>query len=186
MQPKEASAAINFVLPYIWGIVDDTVNISNIDASIIENFHSLGQKRIVPKQSNEIDFNRPSGLIKAKFVYAYDASYGKLNSIFDVKNDFNITTSFDTSIINIDLGVQSNIPYRVYIKNHWIDVSVGSYLSMSTTLIRNLYLHSQHTVDIGKTLPTGQRIPANVPIRILYHNNNGVQKKISFFVEYLY
>lgn len=122
MQPTEASAAINFVLPYIWGVVDNTVTIDNIDSSILEYFHAMGQKKIAPKQSNEITFVT-GPIFKAKFVYAYDATYGDLNSIFDVKNDFNVTTSFDSSVINVDLGASpSPIPYKVYIKNHWIDV----------------------------------------------------------------
>ena len=123
MQTKEVSTGYNFVLPYIFGVIDNNVNVGNIDASILENFHANGNKIIVPKQSNEVEFTRPSGIVKAKFVYAYDASYGNLNSIFDVKNDFNVTTSFDSTIVNIDLGVVTNIPYKVYIKSHWIDVS---------------------------------------------------------------
>ena len=122
MAPAEASAEIRFVNPYTWGVVDDVIDVNNIDSSIIE-YLITQNKLIVPKQSNEIDFIRPLGITKAKFVYAFDASYGDLKSIFDVKNDFNVLTSFDSTIINITHGATSGLPYKVYIKEHWIDVS---------------------------------------------------------------
>jgi len=121
MPPAEASAAIKFVNPYIFGIINTP---GSIDSSTLEYFHSIGQKKVVPKQSNEIEFIRPTGIIKARFIYAYDASYEDLKNIFDIRNDFNVTSSFNAPIIiNIDLGVQTNIPYKVYVKSHWIDVS---------------------------------------------------------------
>ena len=87
---------------------------------------------IVPEQTNQIDYDVSANYTKLKFVYAYPASYNDLASIFDVKNDFNVTTSFDSSIINVKmsgpLGPGPFIPYKVYIKNHWIsftpDVSI--------------------------------------------------------------
>jgi len=124
MQPAEASADIKFVNPYTWGVVSDTINAGNITPSILYGFMALGNKLITPKQTNEINFVRDPSMFKIKFVYAYDASYGDLSSIFDVKNDFNVTTSFDSTIINLTLGASpSPIPYKVYIKSHWIDVS---------------------------------------------------------------
>lgn len=67
-----------------------------------------------------------------------------------------------------------------------VSANAGSYIAMCAKLIPNLYLHSIDKIEIGKDLPTGQRIPKNLPVRVHYHNNNGVAKKISFFVEYLY
>ena len=119
----DVSIGLKFVEPYIWGIVDDTINSGNISASIIQEFRNAGQKLIVPKKSNEIDFERPSGMFKIKFVYAYPETYGDLVNIFDVRNDFNVTSSFEYTTISINLGAPTLIPYRVYIKRHWIDVS---------------------------------------------------------------
>ena len=128
VDPYEVSVGIQFVNPYIWGIVGDEVTIGNVDHNILENLHSLGQKIICPKQSNLVNFVRPNGMVKVKFLYAYDATYGELSSILDTKNNFSVTTSFSSTIVNINLGVQTNIPYRVYIKNHWIDVQTFSLL----------------------------------------------------------
>jgi hypothetical protein len=124
MQPAEASTSIQFFNPYIFGIVDDSINILNISSADIMNLYSLGNKIISPKQNHEINFIRTSGF-KIKFVYAYDASYGDLSSVFDVKNDFNVTTSFDSKTLNLNTpwANPSPIPYKVYIKSHWIDVS---------------------------------------------------------------
>lgn len=65
-------------------------------------------------------------------------------------------------------------------------LSPGTYLSMTVKIIPYLYFSTPTTIDIGKTMPTGNRIPANVKIRIKYYNNNGKAKKMSFFVEYLF
>lgn len=67
-----------------------------------------------------------------------------------------------------------------------VSANAGSYIAMCTKLIPSLYLHSMDKIEIGKDFPTGQRIPKNFPVRVYYNNNNGVAKKISFFVEYLY
>ena len=67
-----------------------------------------------------------------------------------------------------------------------VSANAGSYVAMCAKIIPELYLHSIDKIEIGKDLPTGQRIPKNIPIRVHYHNNNGVAKKVSFFVEYLY
>jgi hypothetical protein len=122
MPPVEVSIGYKFVLPYIWGVVNNEITIDNITPSIIEGFHSIGQKIISEEKSREIIYNRPSGMIKMKFLYAYDASYNELKSIFDIKNDFNVINSFDTKILNLSLNGQSGIPYRIYLKNHWINV----------------------------------------------------------------
>lgn len=130
MPPAEASAAINFVNPYTWGVIDTTVtDISTgtnpvILENIIKGFLNGGHKLIVPKQSNLIDFIKdPSMGIKMKFIYAYDASYGFLNSIFDIRNNFNVTTSFESTNVNLTGIGPSPIPYKIYIKTHWVNVS---------------------------------------------------------------
>ena len=124
MQPTEASAAIQFVPPYIWGVCPDEYTINSSDASLTALLTSLyvaGQKIIEPKQTNEVIFD--SSIFKAKFIYAYPAAYGDLSSIFDVKNDFNVTTSFDSKDLNYQYQSSPILPYKIYIKNHWINVS---------------------------------------------------------------
>ena len=128
MPVAEASTSLQFVNPYTWGVIDTTitdVNIGNITSNIIEGLlNDPSSKLIVPKQDNKINFIKdPSMGYKLKFVYAYDASYGELNSIFDSGNNFNVTTSFDTKILDLSIGAPTLIPYRIYIKSHWIDVS---------------------------------------------------------------
>lgn len=113
---------IGFVEPYYYGVVPNNINAGNIDQTVIKQYAQ--GKLIVPEQNNEIVFDS-SGLTKLKFFYAYDASYGDLSSIFDVKNDFNVTTSFDITSVNISGRPFEPGPkeYRVYLKSHWIDVS---------------------------------------------------------------
>lgn len=123
MPAFDVSIDLKFIEPYIWGVVDDTINKNNINATILEDFKNSGQKLILPKKSNEIDFIRPNGMFKIKFVYAYPENYGGLRSIMDTKNDFNVMSSFDYLTLNIDLGAPTLIPYSVYIKSHWIDTS---------------------------------------------------------------
>jgi hypothetical protein len=62
----------------------------------------------------------------------------------------------------------------------------GSYVTMTAKIIPYLYFSDLSTIEIGKDIPTGQRLPANTIIRIKYKNNNNSTKKVSFFVEYLY
>ena len=112
---------INFVNATYYGIVPNSITKDNITQSDIEGLNKL----IIPHQTNDLVFDNSTNQSQIKFVYAYDASYGDLRSIFDVKNDFNVTTSFDQTTINFT-GVGSSpgpIPYKVYIKSHWIDVS---------------------------------------------------------------
>lgn len=68
------------------------------------------------------------------------------------------------------------------------DVSAAqySYVAMCSKLIPNLLFTTTHPIEIGKTIPTASRLPANIPIRVYYKNNNGKAKNVSIFVEYLY
>jgi len=126
MPALDSSISLIFVNSYRYGVID----VTNTDISVgtnpivLENLiKTLDKIPPCPKQTNNVDFIKdPSFGLKLKFIYAYDASYGDLDSIFDVRNDFNVTSSFDSTIINLT-GIGPNpIPYKVYIKNHWIDV----------------------------------------------------------------
>lgn len=67
-----------------------------------------------------------------------------------------------------------------------VSANAGTYVAMCAKIIPYVYMNSTDKIEIGKDVPTGQRIPANLPVRVNYINNNSVAKKVSFFVEYLY
>jgi len=67
-----------------------------------------------------------------------------------------------------------------------VNVSAGNYVTLTVKIIPYLYFADMSTVEIGKNIPAGQRLPANTVIRIVYKNNNATAKKVSFFAEYLY
>lgn len=67
-----------------------------------------------------------------------------------------------------------------------ISADTDSYLSMCGKLIPRLDITCNQKIEIGKTIPTASRLPKNIPIRIIYKNNNGKAKKVSIFVEYIY
>ena len=129
MPNYDTSVGLRWVDPYFYGTVAETVNASNItNADIL----GLGNKIIMPEQTNEVSYDVSANFQKIKFVYAYPASYSDLRSIFDVKNDFNVTSSFDASVVNVKMSGLSGpgpyVFYKVYIKSHWIsftpDVSI--------------------------------------------------------------
>jgi len=125
MPDYDTSVGLRWTDPYFYGTVPDYVNFSNINLPGTASwFESSLNKLIVPEQENEINYDVSANYVKIKFVYAYPATYDDLRSIFDVKNDFNVTTSFDSSILNVkmsgDSGPGPSIPYKVYIKSHWI------------------------------------------------------------------
>jgi len=116
--PVEASAHISFVNPYFFGTLDDSYDLGNLNSTVI---NSIGTKIIVPEQINEIDFDVSLNSTKYKFFYAYPEEYGELDHIYDTDNNFIVNGSFDSAIINMNLGPNLvSVPYRVYLKNDWI------------------------------------------------------------------
>lgn len=117
METYDVSTAARWVPPYFYGVVQDTIDASNITASDVNTLNKL----IVPEQTNQITFDVSANYTKLKFVYAYPASYSDVKSIFDVKNDFNVTTSFDETTLNLNPSLMAPlVSYKVYIKKHWI------------------------------------------------------------------
>lgn len=116
MDPLKKYFEYKFINPFYYGIVDDSVTIDNIYYTDIVSLTKL----LVPKQSNTIDYDVTVNYKPIKFVYAYDETYENLNTIWDVKNNFNVTNSFDTKVIPIKLDSGEVVNYRVYLKNHWI------------------------------------------------------------------
>lgn len=87
-----------------------------------------------------------------------------------------------------ELGRVIEVGSNYLILDHPSDVSAnaGSYIGMCAKIIPYLYFNNTQTIEIGKTVSTADRIPKNTKIRLEYKNNNGLTKKVSFFVEYLY
>ena len=67
-----------------------------------------------------------------------------------------------------------------------ISAPAYSYVAMCGKMIPFLLITYPGKIEIGKTIPTASRLPANIPIRAYYKNNNGKAKKVSIFVEYIY
>jgi hypothetical protein len=67
-----------------------------------------------------------------------------------------------------------------------VSANPGTYVSMTPKIIPYAYLNSSRVLEIGKTIATGNRVPKNTIVRVKYKNNNGVAKKIGWFIEYLY
>lgn len=67
-----------------------------------------------------------------------------------------------------------------------VSVNAGTLVGMCAKIIPYVYFNSTGIIEIGKTVTTANRIPANTKVRIEYKNNTGVAKKISLFIEYLY
>lgn len=68
------------------------------------------------------------------------------------------------------------------------DVSADaySYVAMCGKMIPELLFTTTDKIEIGKTIPTANRLPATIPMRVYYKNNNAKAKTVSIFVEYLY
>ena len=76
--------------------------------------------------------------------------------------------------------------YALTINPSDVSANAGSYIAMCAKIIQNITLTAPTTIEIGKTITTGQRIPRGLPVRVHYWNNNGIAKIVSFLVEYLY
>jgi hypothetical protein len=116
MDPVIKTFDYTYINPFYFGMVSNSVTIDNIYYTDIINSNKL----LVSKKDNIIDYDVSSNFVPVKFLYAFDESYGNLKTIWDVKNNFNVTNSFDTKIIPIRLDSGEIVNYRVYLKNHWI------------------------------------------------------------------
>ena len=67
-----------------------------------------------------------------------------------------------------------------------ISANAGSPIAMCAKIIPYAFLSAPGIVEIGKTISTANRIPANTKIRVQYTNNSGTAKRVSFFIEYIY
>lgn len=84
-------------------------------------------------------------------------------------------------IININ---DNNI---VIDRNSSLSAQSGTYICTFVKILPYLYFNAVSKIEIGKSIPTGQRVQKDTIIRIKYYNNNKINgKKASFFIEYLY
>jgi hypothetical protein len=91
-----------------------------------------------------------------------------------------------------DTGIEISVVISIDIKNKCLEIypsdvsaDAGSYVAMCSKIMPYCYL-TPGKIELGKTIPTAQRLPANVPIRLYYKNNNGQAKQVCFFVEYFF
>lgn len=103
-----------------------------------------------------------ANLIPGRFISTNTEDYYEVIKVDNINN-----------VITLDSPLTSN-------------ATAGGYVYMNIKLISNLYFYTAQNIEIGKSITTGQRMPAYVPVRLLYNNINGTAKKIVFFVEYLY
>ncbi len=102
---KTSSTNIEFASPTYYGVL----NIADVNEANIK-----GLTKRVRKKSN--DDNLSFNPILKRYVYAYPSSYGDLSNIID-PNGFNVTASFNKSVINFTLADGSIENYNVYVSN---------------------------------------------------------------------
>lgn len=67
-----------------------------------------------------------------------------------------------------------------------VNATAMTYVGMTIKLVKHIRFVHTHTMAIGSSITTGQRIPANVVTKIIYKNNNNTEKMVSFYIEHLY
>jgi len=167
---------IDFVWPFDIAIMSGTLGVS--EDMVGDDF------------SVDIGPNTLIGALIAPLSVGDTSIYVSPTVIDNIKKGFYFGLYNGGGSTGVELGQVTNIdgPNSCITLDNPVDVSAnpGTYVAMCAKLIPNLYIHTTNVVEIGKDLPTGQRIPKNLPVRVHYNNNNGVSKKISFFIEYLY
>lgn len=104
----------------------------------------------------------------------------------------NIKIGYYVGIIDdngdLELGrvVDKGENYLILDKPIEISIIPGTYLTMQAKIIPFYEFDGEDKIEIGKDIPTAQRLPKNIPIRIKYYNKNHTSKKIKIFIEYLY
>lgn len=90
--------------------------------------------------------------------------------------------------LNKELGrvISIGTNYLTFYPAADVSVNAGTYVGMCAKIIPYAYFSSRGIMEIGKTVTTANRIPANTKIRLEYTNNTGIAKKVSFLLEYLY
>lgn len=76
--------------------------------------------------------------------------------------------------------------YLILDKPSEVSAAAGSPIAMCAKIVPYVFFTIPGKIEIGKTVTTADRVPANTKIRIEYINNTGTAKKASFLVEYLY
>ena len=101
MYIETESKAINFYLPYYYGVVEENITKDNITADMVK----LMTKKVDAAESKTCIYNTNN----QRMVFAYPASQGPLTSILD-GNGFENIRAFNSTVVNID-----NKEYYVYL-----------------------------------------------------------------------
>ena len=110
------------------------------------------------------------------YVNPDSLSYLKIGRFIGVNNEL-INRIIDVDEINSKLTLE--FPLET-------NLTAGTYLQLIIKIADSLFFNTTQTLDIGSAVPTGQRIPANLPIKIEYYNHSNISKIVMLFVEYLY
>ena len=95
------SQAINFYLPYYYGVVEENITKDNITVDMVKSM----TKKVDAAESKTCIYNTNN----QRMVFAYPASQGPLTSILD-GNGFENIRAFNSTVVNID-----NKEYYVYL-----------------------------------------------------------------------
>jgi len=82
--------------------------------------------------------------------------------------------------------IEKGLDYLMLDTSLGYDITAEDYTTMSVKLLPSIEIASPGVLEIGKSIPTAQRIPKNVTIRINYHNHTGTSKRVLFYIEHLY
>lgn len=170
----EADHTADFTWPFDITLMTGTLGVSE---EMVGDYFSamVAPNTLIGATTADWDCN-PDTSIYVTSTVAQNIKVGYYLGEYTTNTDIGRVTHVDANnnIIRVDSTYDSST------------MAAGTYLSMTPKIVQNLYLHSQNPIEIGKQMPTGQRIPANTIVRIEYHNTNEIAKKFSFFVEYLY
>lgn len=171
----------------------------DVSASIGKSYHEVSWPFNIGLKSGTIFVNESMIGDEMSVKIAPNTIVGALISNLNV-DDTSIYVS-PTVIKNVKYGQYIGLPqqnkelgrvislgsnYLTFTPASDVSANAGSYVGMCAKIIPYVYFNVTGKIEIGKTVTTANRIPANTKILIEYTNNTGTAKKVSFFIEYLY
>lgn len=171
----ETEKTVDFTWPFVVALMSGTIVVSEEMVGDEMNVH-VGPNTLIGASTAPLNVGDTSIYVSPTVMENIKKGYyiGIFNPSGPTGTEISQVISIDET--NSCLGINPSD----------VSANAGSYLAMCAKLIPELKLHTQTKIEIGKDLPTGQRIPANLPIRVNYFNKNQVAKTVTFFVEYLY
>jgi hypothetical protein len=92
-------------------------------------------------------------------------------------DELGLCVAIDT--VNSTITVQTPL-------THAFGTSPTSYIMISVEVVKSLYIGSSRTYDFAKKKVGGKYISANTAVRLVYINNDGVQKDFIYYMELMY